>query len=392
MKKPAILGGSPAFDQLLPINQPTLPKVDDLTAELTDIFNSGMLTNARYVKRFENECADYLEVKNAVAVSCCTSGLLLSLKLLGLKGEVIVPSFTFPATVHALLWNNLKPVFVDCDPETFNIDPHEVEKKITPQTCAIMLVYIFGNPPQLDRLTSIAAKHHLKMISDAAHALGVKYHGKFAGNFADAEVFSLAPTKLVVAGEGGIVATNNDQLAADLKIARDYGNPGNYNTRFIGLNARMSEMHALLAGKCLTKLEESINTRYKLVDLYKSRLQKLPGISFQKIEANARTSYNYFSVLVDEEIFGLNNDQLSAALKPENIMTRKYFYPPVHEQDAYKDYYQQYQDQLPATAWVCKRICCLPLFTHLPEEKVIKVCEAIERIYENRVQVKGQIG
>src|SRR3989344_1126517 len=177
----AILGGQPAFAQPLPITKPTIPSIAKLTSQYTQILESGMITNAGYVKEFEKQVANYLGVKEAVAVSSCTSGLMLTFKILKLKGEVILPSFTFHATAHALVWNNLKPVFVDCLPETYNIDPAQVEKAITPQTSAILGVHIFGNPADISALEKIAKKHRLKLIFDAAHGFGSQYQGKNIG-------------------------------------------------------------------------------------------------------------------------------------------------------------------------------------------------------------------
>jgi dTDP-4-amino-4,6-dideoxygalactose transaminase len=391
MKKPAILGGIPSFDKTLSINKPTLPPVSKLTHELEEIFATGMLTNSKYVKLLEEKCADYLATKHAVAVSCCTSGLILTIKTMGLTGEIIVPSFTFPATVHSLLWNNLTPIFIDCDPETFNLDTELIEEKISQKTSGILAVYIFGNPPEMERLEEIASKYGLKLFFDAAHAFGSKFKGKTAGNFGDAEIFSLAPTKVIVSGEGGIVATDNDSLASKLKIAREYGNPGNYDCQMIGLNARMSEFHALVGLKCLETLDENIEKRYRLVEKYKSELRDIPGISFQKISPDSRTTYNYFSILVNEKEFGLTNDELAIALWKENLMTRKYFFPPVHKQAAYSDYFGQYKDKLPVTESVCRKICCLPLFSHIEEETVIKICRAIQDIYKDRIAVKKRI-
>ena len=391
MKKPVILGGKPYFDTVVPINRPTLPAISELTGELEGIFNSGMITNSKYVRRLEDECASYLKTEHAVAVSCCTSGLMLTIKALGLSGEVIVPSFTFPATVHALVWNNVTPVFVDCDPQTFNLNSDLIEEKITPKTTGILATYIFGNPPEMDKLQTIATRHGLKLIFDAAHAFGARYNGISAGNHGDAEVFSLAPTKIIVAGEGGIIATKNSELAKELEMAREYGNPGDYNCRSIGLNARMSEIHALLGLKSLGMLEENIQKRCRLVERYRSGLQDIPGISFQKILPNAKTSNNYFSILIDKEEFVLTNDELSIALDGENIMTRKYFFPPVHEQVAYSDYFSQYDGELPVTDSVCRRVCCLPLFSHMGEEVVACICQAIEDVYKYREDIKERI-
>jgi len=353
--------------------------------DMREVFSSGLITNNRYVCKLEKRLAQYLKVKNVVCVSSCTSGLMLVERCLGLKGEVIVPSFTFPATVHSLVWNNLKPVFVDCNPKTFNLEPREVELSIGETTSAILGVYIFGNPPEMDALLELAEKHNLKLIFDAAHGLGAKYKGTFSGNFGEAEVFSLAPTKLVTSGEGGAIATNNSELAEKLRLGRNYGNPGNYNCTLIGLNARMSELNAILGLKTLGFLENSISRRYRLVSLYKTLLSKIPGISFQEISQGSRSTYNYFSILVEPDEFRMKNIDLKLALEKQGISTRVYFSPPVHTQDAYREYYEEYRDKLPVTEWVCERILCLPLFSHMNEDMVRYICDTVKKVHsQNR--------
>jgi dTDP-4-amino-4,6-dideoxygalactose transaminase len=312
-------------------------------------------------------------------------------RCLGLKGEVIVPSFTFPATVHSLVWNNLKPVFVDCNPKTFNLEPREVESKIGEKTSAILGVYIFGNPPEMDALLDLRQKYKLKLIFDAAHGLGAKYKGKFSGNFGDAEVFSLAPTKLVTSGEGGVIATNNDELAENLRLGRNYGNPGSYNCTLVGLNARMSELNAILGLKSLDLLEDSIPRRHKLVSLYKYFLEKIPGISFQEISEGNRSTFNYFSILVEPGEFGMKNVDLKLALEKRGITTKVYFSPPVHTQYAYRAYYEEYRDKLPVTEWICERILCLPLFSHMSEDIIAYICKEIEKIHcQNKKMIEVQ--
>lgn len=376
-------------ERCVPINSPTLPPAESLISDLSEVLNSGLITNSRYVCELEKKLAKYMNIRNAICMSSCTSGLMLVERCLGLKGEVIVPSFTFPATVHTLVWNNLKPVFVDCDPKTFNLHPLEVELNIGEKTSAILGVYIFGNPPEIESLSKLANKHGLKLIFDTAHGLGAMYKATSSGNFGEAEVFSLAPTKLVTSGEGGVVATNNDELAERLRLGRNYGNPGNYNCSLIGLNARMPELNAILGLKTLESLEANIFKRHRLVSLYKSLLGEIPGISFQEVREGNRSPYNYFSVLIEPDRFGMTNTNLKLALEKRGIATRVYFSPPVHRQDAYREYYEECKDRLPVTEWVCERILCLPLFSHMSEDMVRYVCDKVEKIHwENKKVIK----
>lgn len=379
--KPAILGGTPAFEKTIPITQPTIPSLNELQKPFSEILASGQITNGKYVKKFEEKAADYFGAKYALAVSSCTLGLVLTEQALGLTGEVIVPSFTFCATAHSLLWNNLTPIFVDCELESHNIDPRLIEPLITPKTSAILAVDVFGNPSDREALQAITKKHNLKLIIDAAHSFGALYQGKQLAGYADAQVFSLSPTKLVVAGEGGLIITDDQKLAQRLKLARNYGSPENYDCEFAGLNARMMEMNAILGLKSLEKIEENVTRRNKLVELYKNNLAQLLGISFQKIEPLSRSSYKDFSILIDEKEFGLNRDQLALALKKENIETRPYFYPPIHRMKAYQNFKKTYEGKLPNTEYLACHALSLPLSSHISEGAINDIYQAIRHIH-----------
>jgi len=388
--KPAVLGGKPVFSKLIPISQPTLPSFEDLDKKkLEEIFKTGAITNGKYVEAFEEEIAKYLGVNYVVAVSSCTLGLMLCEQVLELKGEVLVPSFTFCATVHSLMWNRLKPVFVDCDQETLNIDPERVLENITSNTSAILAVYIFGNPPDIEALEKIAKENNLRLIFDAAQALGSKYNGKFTGCFGDVEVSSLSPTKVLTAGEGGLITTNNPEIARKLRMGRNYGHPGDYNCEFPGFNARLSEFNAILGQRNLEMLEQNLERRNRLAELYKSELKEIPGISFQRIEKGARSAYNYFCIIIDPEKFGLTSEELKITLERENIMTKRYFYPPVHWQQAYSKFYDKYKSNLPATDYIAENILCLPLYSHISKKDIENICQAIREIYGYRNEVKA---
>jgi dTDP-4-amino-4,6-dideoxygalactose transaminase len=380
--RPAILGGKPVSDKTIPLAQPTLFPPEEISKPLSDIFSTGQITNAKYVKILEEEAAHYLGTKHAVAVSSCTSGLILLEQALGLAGEVIVPSFTFCATAHSLLWNSLKPVFVDCERETHNIDPRKVQEAVTPRTSAILAVDIFGNPCNRETLQKIAKTRNLRLIIDAAHSFGALYMGEKIGGYGDAQVVSLSPTKMVVAGEGGIVLTNSDTLAKRLRLGRNYGNPEDYNCEFPGLNARMAEVNAIIALKSFAMVEENVTRRNRLVAQYKSGLSTIPGISFQRIRTEDRSAYKDFSLLIEPGPFGLNRDEVGRALAAENIQTRAYFYPPVHRQKAYRNFAQGYEGKLPNTEEVSSKALSLPLYSHMPKEHVDRICGAVEAIHK----------
>jgi len=377
---PAILGGEAIFSEIVPIVRPTLPFLSDLEPALTEIFSTGLLTNAKYVREFEEATARYVGTGYAVAVSSCTLGLMLVLKALGLRGEVIVPSFTFSATVHALLWNNLEPVFADCDRETFNISPESVEKSISPRTSAILGVHVFGLPCEVEELTKIARRKGLKLVFDSAHGLGASYRGKKVGGFGDAEVFSLTPTKTVVAGEGGLVLTDDPELARQVRIGRNYGDPGSYDCEFSGLNARMTEFNAILGKHTLNALDGILTRRQTLANQYWQRLGKLPGITFQKIPSYCQSTFKDFTILIEPSVFGLNRDELACALEREKIMTKKYFYPPQHQQTYIQDVAHACSS-LENTEYIATRVLSLPLYATLSREEVEEICRAIERIH-----------
>ena len=240
-------------------------------------YENGLITNADIVGKFEAAVAERLQVKHCIAVSSCTSGLMMSLRGLGVTGEVIIPSFTFFATGHSARWNGLTPVFADCDPDTWNVDVADVERKITERTRALLIVHLYGNPANVEALTKIAQKHNLKLIFDGAHAFGSQYQGKPIGSFGDAEVFSLSPTKLLVAGEGGLVTTNDASLAKAIRLMRNYGDSGSYDPDWIGMNARMSEFNAALGLTGLAEVDDRVRRRNQIARMYDEQLAEPAG-------------------------------------------------------------------------------------------------------------------
>jgi len=386
--KPAILGGKPIFDELLPITRPSLPELEEIKSELQDTFNSGIITNGKYVAEFEQRCREYLGVENVIAVSNATAGLMLVERALGLKGEVLVPSFTFTATCLSLKWNNLDSVYVDCNPKTFTIDPIAIEEAIAGNTCAILAVCIFGNPCNIEALDKLAKDYGLNLIFDSAHGFGSKYKDKLLGGFGEAEVFSLTPTKTFTCGEGGLITTNDKELAQRIRLMRNYGIHSDYDCEYIGLSARMLEFSAILGLKNLPKIEDMINFRNKLAQGYRTKLSNLPGIEFQEINNNCRSTFKDFAILINEEKFGLTRDKLALALEKENIQTRKYFSPPVHLQKIYRHFYPKYKEELINTLKISNNILCLPIFGSMKEEDLEKVCEAIYNIQQYSNEIK----
>jgi dTDP-4-amino-4,6-dideoxygalactose transaminase len=377
---PAIAGGRPIFEERLPIVSPEGLPGEEFLRDVRKILSSRQLTNATFVRQFEEAAEQYLGVPHCVAVSSCTAGLVLTLQALGLRGEVILPSFTFHASAHSLLWNGLKPVFADCDPETFCLNPHAVKLQMSPNTSAVLAVHLFGNPASIVELQTIASDASIPLVFDAAHAFGSDINNKRIGNFGVAEVFSFSPTKLLVAGEGGMIATRDAELARKLRFARNYGDSGNYDPELSGLNARMSEFHAALALRGLDRLDARIDRRNQIRLHYERRLRTIPGVSFQRISSGNWSSCKDFAVLIDEAGFGKSRDWLFSALERENIQVRRYFYPPVHRQMLYREIWDK--RGLPVTESISDRILNLPIYSTLSDENVEKVCDAILRCHE----------
>lgn len=374
-------------------NKPTLPPWDDFLGAMRGPFETEYITNGPLVKQLEQGMKESLSVDAITAVGCCTSGLILALGCLSLKGKVALPSYTFFASAHSLIWNGLKPVFVDVEEDTWNISVTSLEEALDEGEgiTGVMPVHVFGNPCDVDALEKLACERGLSLVYDSAHAMGGKVGEKPVGGFGIAEVFSLSPTKLVVAGEGGIVATNDVDLAEKIRVGRDYGNSGDYNPAFVGLNARMSEFHAALAIECLKMLELNVQRRNDIAGRYKGHLSKLPGIRFQRIKEGNRHTYKDFTMLIDEESFGMRRDTLAWHLKSEGIDTRKYYYPPVHKTTAYWERWgKKYDEHLLVTNMLSERALSLPIWSHMEMEIVDLVAAAIIMAHENAEEISAR--
>lgn len=383
---PAVLGGDPAFSTPLPMVRPTLPEYATMESELKEVIDSGMLTNSTKVRLFEERVKAYTGAQSVVAVSNCTAGMMLVARVQKWSGQVIVPSFTFPATVHAVAWNGLEPMFVDCREKTFNIAPSSVQEAINPKTRAILATHIFGNPADMTALSEIAADHKLFLAFDAAHALGSLYQGRHLSSYEHTQVYSLSPTKLVVAAEGGIVTTSSKELAEGIKVGRNYGNPANYDCQIIGLNARLSELHAVLAIHTLREIEANVSHRNEIANRWRDMLSQLPGLSFQTVEPGNRSTFKDFAIVIDKDKFGLTRDALSAALLKENIASKRYFYPPVHAQRAYAKP-GNHARSLTNTIRLSSSILCLPIYSHMTDNQVNAIAAAIARIAKNASKI-----
>lgn len=366
----------------IPITRPTLRPFSSYARHFKRSINSGLLTTNAYVKEFEEKLAKRLGVRNVVAVSSCTAGLMLVMRGLGLTGEVIMPSFTFSASGLPLAWNGLTPVFADIDLATFTVDPKAVEKLISPRTSAIFATHVFGVPCNIDALTRIAKKHKLKLIFDAAHAFGSTYKGKPIGSFGDAEVFSTSPTKVLTTGEGGIVATNNDTLAAYVRKGRNYGDDGTEAIPHAGLSARMSEFHAAIGIISLSDLTKNLKRRLDQAAHLKRQLHALePRLKFQTIPPDTKTTYKDFSIYVDPAILGYTRDDLQTFFDSRGIVTRKYFFPPLHRHATYQ---HARKGSLTITTIVAENVLSLPLYSHISRTDINRIIREFKTFVHDR--------
>jgi len=389
-EKPAILGGRPAFKNVVPIVKPPIKAIIEKTLQdYREILESGMITNFEFVQRLEKGAASYIGVNHCVATASCTSALMLVIKALNIEdGEALIPSFTFPATAHAVRWNNLQIKLIDCDSQTFNISVEDLQEKVTRKSKVIVPVHVFGNPCDTKAINEVAEDYKLKVIYDAAHAFGAKQSSVPIGRFGDAEVFSGSPTKAFTTIEGGIVATDNEEIAEKVKIGRNYGHHGDYNCEMPGLSARMSELHAALGLNLLPYVTSDVEKRNQVGRKYMKGLGRLPGIRFQEISANSQSTYKDFAILVDRKKFGLSRDQLGTSLEKENVMTRKYFYPPIHLQKCYRELNVSDFD-LPNTSYVSKNVLCLPMFSELVDEQIESIIETISKIHRHADEINS---
>jgi dTDP-4-amino-4,6-dideoxygalactose transaminase len=386
MTRPAMLGGQPAFADGLPFFRPATPSLERVTARLAPSYDRGMLTNGRLVRQFEAEAAERLGVPHVVAVASCTAGLMLVFQALTRPGTaVVMPSFTFSATAHAARWAGAVPRFAECDVASCQLDLADAADRLDGASLLVG-THVFGSPCSPEDVERLGRSAGVGVVFDAAHGFGATRDGRPLGTFGDAEIFSLSPTKPMTSGEGGLVAIRDDDLAERVRLGVDYGNPGDYDTLFAGLNARMSELHAAVGLESLVDLDAHLATRRELAARYVAALADVPGITPQQIDPRDQSTYKDFTVIVDDAVFGLDRDAVAAGLKAEGVDTRPYFYPPVHRQQAYADLAT---GDLPATDWVADRVISLPLWRDMPPTAVDTIAQALARLSAHADEITG---
>jgi dTDP-4-amino-4,6-dideoxygalactose transaminase len=334
--------------------------------------------NGPVVQQFEQEIATYIGVKNCICVCNATVGLEITTRAAGLNGEVIVPSYTFVATAHALQWQGITPVFADIDPATHNIDPEAIRRHITPRTTGILATHVWGRPCDVEKLTDIAQRYNLKLIFDAAHAFGCAHNGRMIGGFGDAEVFSFHATKFLNSFEGGVITTNNDDLARKIRLMTNFGFSGYDNVIHLGTNGKMTEICAAMGLSNLERIDSLIEKNRKNYQLYRQLLQAIPGLSLIHYNQTEQNNFQYIVVEINKAGAGLIRDKLVAYLHARGILARKYFWPGAHKMEPYRSLYPYSGMLLPNTEALAQRIIILPTGSEIDDESIRYVCDQIE--------------
>ncbi|NOU00626.1 MAG: aminotransferase class I/II-fold pyridoxal phosphate-dependent enzyme [Gallionella sp.] len=379
----AIRGAPPAFEEPLHVGRPNIGDREAFIKHVDTIFDNRWLSNnGPMVQEFEQRVANYHGVKHCVAMCNGTVALEIAIRALGLAGEVIIPSYTFIATAHALSWQAITPVFADIDPVTHNLDPVAVRAMITPRTTGIIGVHLWGRGAPVDELQSIADEHGLKLMFDAAHAFGCSYRGRMIGNFGACEVLSFHATKFFNTFEGGAVVTNNDELAETMRLMRNFGFSGFDNVVHPGTNGKMIEVAAAMGLVNLDAIDNVVAANRLNHQTYQNALSGLPGISLLSFAADERNNYQYVVMQVDEDC-PISRDEFIEALHAENIRARKYFWPGCHNMRPYRDWYPHAGLLLPNTQRVANSVIVLPTGTTMTGEMVNVVASVIRVLIKN---------
>lgn len=348
------------------VTQPALPPLEEFTEQLKQIWDNKILTNnGPFHQRFEQALAEYLGVKYISVFANGTLALMTALQALRITGEVITTPFSFVATTHSLWWNNIKPVFADIEPITFNLDPEKVEAAITPMTTAIMPVHVYGNPCKLERFQQIADTYGLKLIYDAAHAFGVKVNGESVLNFGDLSILSFHATKVFNTIEGGAIICPDQKTKKRIDYLKNFGFADETTVIEPGINAKMNEIQAAYGLLQLKYVDEYIAKRKVLVDIYREKLKSNKGIRFLEDIPGVFHNYAYFPIIVNESDFGKTRDELYETFQINNIFGRRYFYPLISQFPTYRSLPSARPDNLPVAEKIAKQVICLPIYPAL---------------------------
>lgn len=379
----AIHGASPAFEQPLHVGRPNIGNCEGFLEYAKDIFDRDWLTNnGPVVQQLERRVANYHGVRHCVAMCNGTVALEIAIRALGLAGEVIIPSYTFIATAHALHWQAITPVFADIDPATHTLDPEAVRRMITPRTSGIIGVHLWGRVAPVAALQAIADEYGLKLMFDAAHAFGCSSKSTMVGNFGGCEVLSFHATKFFNTFEGGAVLTNDDELAETMRLMRNFGFSGKDNVIHPGTNGKMIEIAAAMGLVNLDAIDHVIECNRRNYQAYREGLSGLPGISLLRFDGAVRNNYQYIVMEVGNAC-PVSRNQIVEALHAENILARKYFWPGCHKMKPYRDLYPHAGLLLPNTEQVAERVIVLPTGTAIDYDKVILICTILRVLLGN---------
>jgi dTDP-4-amino-4,6-dideoxygalactose transaminase len=391
MSEPAILGGTPAFPEPVHVGRPNIGDRARLMERIEGVINRRWLTNdGPLVHEFEEAISAMLGVPHCIAMCNGTVALEIAIRAAGLSGEVIVPPFTFVATAHALQWQAITPVFCDVDPRTHNIDPTRVEALITPRTTGILGVHVWGRPAPVDELTRIAADHGLRLLFDAAHALGCSTGGRMIGGFGTAEVLSFHATKVVNSFEGGAIVTADEEFADVARLMRNHGFADYDQVGHVGTNGKMSEIAAAMGLTSLESREEFVAANRRNYETYSAALQGVDGVELIGYDSAESCNWQYVVIEVDESA-GLSRDELQAVLWAENVLARRYFFPGCHRMEPYRTLFPDVAERLPETERLVQRVLALPTGTSMSTDAVTAVAGLVARAIRDAPRLRAAL-
>ena len=353
-------------EKLITVTSPLLPSLDDFIPYLEDIWDRKWLTNnGHYHQKLEQALCEYLKVPYISLFTNGTLPLMCTLQALRITGEVITTPYSFVATTHSLWWNGIKPVFVDIDPVTCNLDPEKIEAAITPKTTAIMPVHVYGKPCDTVRIQEIADKYGLKVIYDAAHAFGVEVNGKSILESGDMSTLSFHATKVYNTIEGGALVCHDEQTKKRIDYLKNFGFAGETTIVAPGINGKMDEVRSAYGLLNLKQVDSAIEARHKVAVQYRDALKDIPGIRFMEDMPGVRHNYSYFPIFINAEEYGLTRDELYFKLKENDVLGRRYFYPLISEFSTYRGLESAHPDNLPIANRIAYSVICLPIYAGL---------------------------
>lgn len=365
-------------EKQITVTSPLLPELDDFIPYLRDIWERKWLTNNGYYHQLlEKALGEYLKVPYVSLFTNGTLPLLTALQALRVTGEVITTPYSFVATTHSLWWNGIKPVFVDIDPETCNIDPEKIEAAITPKTTAIMPVHVYGKPCDMGRIQAVADKYGLKVIYDAAHAFGVEVDGRSVLEAGDMATLSFHATKVYNTVEGGALICHDEQTKARIDYLKNFGFAGETTVIAPGINGKMDEVRAAFGLLNLKQVDAAIAARQGVANRYREGLRGVEGIRVMEDMPGVRHNYSYFPIFVDAGAYGMTRDELYFRMRERNVLGRRYFYPLISEFSTYRGLESSRAENLPVAHRVAESVICLPMYAGLEEGDVERVVSII---------------